>query len=37
MDCNIGCFSAFKDSYIEQHWVDELNDFNQEYLNPFLN
>ncbi len=24
-------------SHIEQHWADELNGFNREYLNPFLN
>ena len=24
-------------SHIEQHWADELNGFNREHLNPFLN
>ncbi len=28
---------TFGYSHIEQHWADELNVFNQEYLNPFLN
>jgi hypothetical protein len=28
---------TFGYSHIEQHWADELNIFNQEYLNPFLN
>lgn len=28
---------TFGYSHIEQHWADELNVFNREYLNPFLN
>ncbi len=28
---------TFGYSYIEQHWSDELNLFNREHLNPFLN
>ena len=28
---------TFGYSHIEQHWANELNVFNQEYLNPFLN
>ena len=28
---------TFGYSHIEQHWADELNVFNRDYLNPFLN
>ena len=28
---------TFGYSHIEQHWADELNGFNREHLNPFLN
>ena len=28
---------TFGYSHIEQHWADELNVFNREHLNPFLN
>jgi hypothetical protein len=28
---------TFGYSHIKQHWADELNVFNREYLNPFLN
>ena len=28
---------TFGYSHIEQHWADELNIFNRDYLNPFLN
>ena len=28
---------TFGYSHIEQHWADELNVFNREYLNPFHN
>jgi len=28
---------TFGYSHIEQHWADELNQFNREHLNPFIN